>query len=64
MILSVQRQLHDAIADAIRRVAADLHEHAASGGFEEKRYSFEEWAELTRLMTQAGTERSSSAVRV
>ena len=36
------------LAVAIRTVAADLHMSSATA--DEKRYSFEEWAELTRLM--------------
>jgi potassium channel subfamily K len=36
------------LAVAIRKVAADLHMAGATA--DEKRYSFEEWAELTRLM--------------
>jgi potassium channel subfamily K len=36
------------LAIAIRKVAADLHMAGATA--DEKRYSFEEWAELTRLM--------------
>jgi potassium channel subfamily K len=36
------------LAVAIRKVAADLHMAGATA--DERRYSFEEWAELTRLM--------------